>query len=89
MIQRGNEFQQGKQNHNHPPAAGAATAARVMASVKGRAVEDQFKPASAIVNELSLKKFDRFCIEPAVTTCLISIELNYIHYNSTHSMVIF
>ena len=76
VIQRGNEFQQGKQNHNHPPAAGAATAARVMASVKERAGEDQFKPASAIVNEVSLKKFDRFCIEREVTICLISIELN-------------
>ena len=78
MIQRGNEFQQGKQNHNHPPTAGAAKAAGVMASVKERAVEDQFKPASAIVNEVSLKKFDRFCIEHEVTTCLISIELNYL-----------
>ncbi|XP_067024035.1 uncharacterized protein [Acropora muricata] len=56
VIQRGNEFQQGKQNHNHPPAAGAATAATVMASVKGRAVEDQFKPASAIVNEVLLNE---------------------------------
>ena len=78
VIQRGNEFQQGKQNHNHPPTAGAAKAAGVMASVKERAVEDQFKPASAIVNEVSLKKFDRFCIEHEVTTCLISIELNYL-----------
>ena len=43
MIQRGNEFQQGKQNHNHPPAAVATTAARVIASVKERDVEDQFK----------------------------------------------
>ena len=79
MTQRVNEFQQGKQNHNQHPAAGAATAARVMASVKEKAVEDEFKPASAIVNELSLKKFDRFCIEHEVTTCLISTELNYIY----------
>ena len=78
MIQRGKEFQQVKQNHNHPPAAGAVTAARVMASVKEKAVEDQFKPASAIANEVSLKKFDCFCIEHEVTTCLISIELNYL-----------
>ena len=49
MIQRGNEFQQGKMEHNHPPAVGAATAARVLASVKEKAVDDQFKPASAIV----------------------------------------
>ena len=68
VTQRVNEFQQGKQNHNHHPAAGAATAARVMASLKEKAVEDEFKPASAIVNELSLKKFDRICIEHEVTT---------------------
>ena len=52
VIQRGNEFQQGKMEHNHPPAVGAATAARVLASVKEKAVDDQFKPASAIVNEV-------------------------------------
>jgi len=49
---RGNGFQQGKQDHNHPPAVDAATAARILASVKEKAVGDQFKPASAIVNEV-------------------------------------
>ena len=34
-----------------------------MASVKEKAVEDQFKPASAIVNQVTLKKYIRFCIE--------------------------
>ena len=66
VIQRGHEFQQGKQNHNHPLAAGAATAARVMASVKEKAVDDQFKSASAIINEVSLKKYSCFCIDPHV-----------------------
>ena len=66
MIQRGHEFQQGKQNHNHPPAAGAAIAARVMASVKEKAVDYQFKSASAIINEVSLKKYSCFCIDPHV-----------------------
>jgi len=31
VIQRGDGFQQGKQEHNHPPAVGAANAARIMA----------------------------------------------------------
>ena len=52
VIQRGDMFQQGKQEHNHPPVVGTVTAARVLASVKEKAVGDQFKPASAIVNEV-------------------------------------
>ena len=55
VIQRGGGFQQGKHDHTHPPALGAATAARIMASVKEKAIEDQFKPASVIVDEVSLK----------------------------------
>lgn len=55
VIQRGDGFQQGKHDHNHPPVLGAATAAKIMASVKEKAVEDQFKPASTIVDEVSLK----------------------------------
>ena len=54
VIQRGEGFQHGKYDHNHPPALGAATAARIMASVKEKAVEDQFRPGSAIVDEVSL-----------------------------------
>ena len=53
VIQRGNDFQQGSQSHNHQPTTGAATAAIIMASVKEKAVADPFKPASAIVNEVS------------------------------------
>lgn len=55
VIQRGDGFHQGKHGHNNPPALGAATAAKIMASVKEKAVEDQFKPASTIVDEVSLK----------------------------------
>lgn len=56
MIQWGDGFQQGKQGHNHPPEVGVANAARIMASVKEKAVNDQFKPALVIINEVSLKK---------------------------------
>ena len=51
VIQWGDGFQQGKQEHNHPPAVGTANAVRIMASVKEKAVNDQFKPASAIVDK--------------------------------------
>lgn len=53
VIQRGNDFQQGSQSHNHQPTTGAATAAIIMASFKEKAVADPFKPVSAIVNEVS------------------------------------
>ena len=56
VIQWGDGFQQGKQGHNHPPEVGTANAARIMASVKEKAVNDKFKSASAIINEVSLKK---------------------------------
>lgn len=52
--QLGNDFQQGTHTHNHQLTIGAATAAKVMASVKEKAVADLFKPASAIVNEVLL-----------------------------------
>ena len=52
VVQPGSEYQQSNQIHNHQPTIGTATAAKVMASVKQRAVEDLFKPASAIVNEV-------------------------------------
>lgn len=53
VIKRGNDLQQGSQSHNHQPTTGAAAASKIMASVKEKAVADPFKPASAIVNEVS------------------------------------
>lgn len=52
VVQRGNDFQLGTQSHNHQPTIGAAAVAKIMASVKEKAVADPFKPASAIVNEV-------------------------------------
>ena len=40
------------QVHDHQPAVGAATAAKVVSAVKRKALEDIFKPASAIVQEV-------------------------------------
>lgn len=53
VIKRGNDLQQGSQSHNHQPTTGASAASKIMASVKEKAVADPFKPASAIVNEVS------------------------------------
>ena len=40
------------QVHDHQPAVGAATVAKVVSAVKRKALEDIFKPASAIVQEV-------------------------------------
>ena len=45
------------QSHNHQPAVGAVTAAKVVTAVKRKALEDVFKPAPAIVHEVK-----RHCI---------------------------
>ena len=42
----------------HPASVGAATTAKVIASVKAKAVEDLFKPASAIVDEVCFHLFN-------------------------------
>ena len=40
------------QVHDHQPAVGAATVAKVVSAVKRKALENVFKPASAIVQEV-------------------------------------
>ena len=45
-------------SHNHPGEPGAITAAKISVSVKQKATEDLFKPASAIVDEVFLDSID-------------------------------
>ena len=47
VIQQGNDFQQGQTNN------WGSSSSKMMASVKEKAVTDPFKPAPAIVNEVS------------------------------------
>ena len=54
MREKGGDFVRGRQPHNHPPAAGAVTAAKIITAVKEKALQDVFKPASAIVEEVCL-----------------------------------
>lgn len=54
VIQRGDGFQHGQYDQNHLPALGATMAVRIMASVKEKAVDDQFRLTSVIVDKLSL-----------------------------------
>ena len=52
MTERDGTFQAGKSAHNHAVEMGAVTAAKIISTVKSKALEDKFKPASAIVNEV-------------------------------------
>ena len=47
------DFQTGSNLHNHQPQVGASTAAKITAKVKAMAAEDVFRPAPAIVDEVS------------------------------------
>lgn len=47
------DFQTGSNLHNHQPQVGASTVAKITAKVKAMAVEDVFRPALAIVDEVS------------------------------------
>ena len=61
ITQRGvANFEPGQHSHNHPAEVGAAMVARITARVKVKAVEDVFKPAAAIVDEvtMSVRVFD-------------------------------
>ena len=50
------QFQPGTTEHNHPPRIGSATATEIAVEVKRRAMENLFKPAPAIVDEVMLEQ---------------------------------
>ena len=52
VAERDGTFQAGKNSHNHTAEVGAATARKIVTTVKIKALENKFKPASAIVNEV-------------------------------------
>ena len=52
VTERDGTSQAGKSAHNHAVEMGAVTAAKIISTVKSKALEDKFKPASAIVNEV-------------------------------------
>ena len=52
VAERDGTFQAGKNSHNHSAEVGAATARKIVTTVKAKALENKFKPASAIVNEV-------------------------------------
>ena len=53
VRQRGDQFQRGNHVHNHQAQVGALMSAKITSHVKGKAVEDIFKPAPAIVDEVT------------------------------------
>jgi len=54
VTERNGVFRPGQQSHNHIVEVGAATAAKIVSKVKSKALEEKFKPASAIVDEVML-----------------------------------
>ena len=50
------QFQPGTNTHNPPPEIGSATATEIAVEVKRRAMENEFKPALAIVDEVLLEQ---------------------------------
>ena len=57
VTERNGVFRSGQQSHNHTVEMGAATAAKIVSQVKSKALEDKFKPASAIVDEVTINFF--------------------------------
>ena len=57
MIERDGVFMPGKQSHNQTVEMGATTAAKIVSRVKSKALEDKFKPALAIVDEVKVHIF--------------------------------
>ena len=60
VAERDGTFQAGKNSHNHSAEVGAATARKIVTTVKTKALENKFKPASAIVNEVITTLFTGF-----------------------------
>ena len=56
VIERVGVFTAGQAAHNHPQPVGTYTAAKIISTVKRKAVADVFKPASAIVDEVIVSK---------------------------------
>ena len=52
VTERDGKFQAGKNPHNHATEVGAVIAKKIVTKVKEKALEDKFKPAAAIVNEV-------------------------------------
>ncbi|KAK4310746.1 hypothetical protein Pmani_017732 [Petrolisthes manimaculis] len=52
VIQRSDKFVRGTTSHNHHPSPDSALTTKISSKVKKMAVQDLFKPASAIVDEI-------------------------------------
>ncbi|XP_068677112.1 uncharacterized protein [Montipora foliosa] len=61
VIERVGVFTAGQAAHNHSQPDGTYTAAKIISTVKRKAVADVFKPASAIVDEVLVEELDAPC----------------------------
>lgn len=58
VRETGGHFVGGIHSHNHPMDVGASMAAKITCSVKRKALDDTFKPASAIMEEVLLDEMN-------------------------------
>ena len=72
VTERDGVFRPGQQSHNHIVEVGAATAAKIVSKVKSKALEEKFKPASAIVDEVTIRSIFLFQKEKTCTVFLSS-----------------
>ena len=56
VKEKDNVFEPGPTAHNHPPKIGSVVATKISFKVKEKAMEDLFKPAAAIVDEVLLEQ---------------------------------
>ena len=62
VTERDGVFRPGQHKHNHTVEVGAATAAKIVSRVKNKALEDKFKSASAIVDEVTIHSFSNHSV---------------------------
>ena len=62
VRQLSERFDPGPHGHNHPAQVGVAIAAKVISRVKSKTKGDVFRPAPAIVDEVSSVEFCEFSI---------------------------
>lgn len=66
VTQRSKTFVKSNTSHNHPPSTDSASTTKITSRVKKMAVQDLFKPASAIVDEVSLLKIIAYIVRTVI-----------------------
>ena len=85
MTERDGVFRPGQHKHNHTVEVGAATAAKIVSRVKNKALEDKFKSASAIVDEVTIHSFSISLFSISTARLVGTEEVNKTHNHKNGS----